>query len=40
MKPKFRELLSMLETNKGRFDLIEREHEKEMKASYTIICFV
>ena len=31
MKPEFRELLSVLETNEGRFDLIEREHEKEMK---------
>ena len=31
MKPEFRELLSVLETNEGRFDLIEREHEKEMR---------
>lgn len=31
MKPEFRELLSVLETNEGRFDLIERENEKEMK---------
>jgi hypothetical protein len=26
MKSKFRELLGVLETNEGRFDLIEREH--------------
>jgi hypothetical protein len=26
MKPEFRELLGVLETNEGRFDLIEREH--------------
>jgi len=31
MKPEFREILGVLETNEGRFDLIEREHEKEMK---------
>ena len=30
MKPEFREVLSSLETFKGRLDLIEREHEKEM----------
>jgi hypothetical protein len=27
MKPEFREILSALETNEGRFDLIEREHK-------------
>jgi hypothetical protein len=27
MKPEFRELLGVLETNEGRFDFIEREHE-------------
>jgi hypothetical protein len=27
MKPEFRELLGVLETNEGRFNLIEREHE-------------
>jgi hypothetical protein len=27
MKPEFREILSALEINKGRFDLIEREYE-------------
>jgi uncharacterized protein YdcH (DUF465 family) len=26
MKSEFRELLGVLETNEGRFDLIEREH--------------
>jgi hypothetical protein len=26
MKPEFRELLGVLETNEGRLDLIEREH--------------
>jgi len=30
VKPEFREVFSSLETNKGRLDLIEREHEKEM----------
>ena len=30
MKPEFTEVLSSLETFKGRLDLIEREHEKEM----------
>jgi hypothetical protein len=29
-QPDFRELFSCLQTNKGRLDLIEREHEKEM----------
>jgi hypothetical protein len=29
MKPEFREVFSSLETNEGRFDLLEREHEKE-----------
>jgi hypothetical protein len=27
MKPEFREFLGALETNEGRFDLIQREHE-------------
>jgi hypothetical protein len=27
MKPEFREFFGALETNEGRFDLIEREHE-------------
>jgi hypothetical protein len=31
MKPEFRELLSVFETNEGRLDLIERGHQKEMK---------
>ena len=31
VKPEFREIFSLLETNEGRFDLLEREHEKEMK---------
>jgi hypothetical protein len=31
MKLEFRELLSVFETNEGRLDLIEREHQKEMK---------
>jgi hypothetical protein len=31
MKPEFREVFTSLETNEGRLDLIEREHEKEMK---------
>ena len=30
VKPEFREVFSSPETNKGRLDLIEREHEKEM----------
>jgi len=30
MKPEFREVFSHLKTNKGRLDVIEREHEKEM----------
>jgi len=30
VKPKFREAFSFLETNEGRLDLLEREHEKEM----------
>jgi hypothetical protein len=30
MKPEFREVFTSLETNEGRLDLIEREHEKEM----------
>lgn len=29
-KPEFREFFTSLETNKGRLDLIQREHEKEM----------
>ena len=28
MKPEFREVLSSLETNEGRFDLLEREHRR------------
>jgi uncharacterized protein YdcH (DUF465 family) len=31
MKPEFREVLSSLETNEGRFDLLDREHAKELK---------
>jgi hypothetical protein len=31
MKPEFRQILFLLETNEGRYDFIEREHEKEMK---------
>jgi hypothetical protein len=31
IKPEFRELLSAFETNEGRLDFIEREHQKEMK---------
>jgi uncharacterized protein YdcH (DUF465 family) len=27
MKAEFRDILSALETNEGKFDLIEREHE-------------
>lgn len=30
VKPEFREVFCMLETNEGRFDLLEREHAKEM----------
>ena len=30
VKPEFREVFAALETNDGRLDLIEREHEKEM----------
>ena len=30
VKPKFREVFSLLETNEERSDLLEREHEKEM----------
>ncbi|AQK58486.1 hypothetical protein Zm00014a_009536 [Zea mays] len=29
VKPEFREVFSLLETNEGRLDLLEREHEKE-----------
>lgn len=29
VKPEFREAFSSLQTNEGRFDLLEREHEKE-----------
>jgi hypothetical protein len=32
MKPEFRELLGVLETNEGRFNLIEREHEMKKAA--------
>jgi uncharacterized protein YdcH (DUF465 family) len=28
MKPEFREVFSSLETNEGRLDLLEREHDK------------
>jgi hypothetical protein len=31
MKPEFREVLSSLESNEGRLDLLEREHAKELK---------
>jgi uncharacterized protein YdcH (DUF465 family) len=31
MNPEFREVLSSLETNEGRFDLLDREHAKELK---------
>jgi hypothetical protein len=31
MKPEFRHILFLLETKEGRYDFIEREHEKEMK---------
>jgi hypothetical protein len=31
MKPEFREVLSLLETYEWRFDLLEREHAKELK---------
>jgi hypothetical protein len=31
MKPEFREVFSHLKTNKGRLDVLEREHEKEMR---------
>jgi hypothetical protein len=31
MKAEFRQILSLLDTNESRYDLIEREHEKEMK---------
>ena len=30
VKLEFREAFSFLETNEGRLDLLEREHEKEM----------
>ena len=30
MKLEFREVLRSLETNEGKLDLIEREHEKDM----------
>nr|TKW36703.1 hypothetical protein SEVIR_2G457200v2 [Setaria viridis]TKW36704.1 hypothetical protein SEVIR_2G457200v2 [Setaria viridis]TKW36705.1 hypothetical protein SEVIR_2G457200v2 [Setaria viridis] len=30
IKPEFREIFSMLETNEGRFNLLEREHTKEL----------
>ena len=30
MKPEFREVLRSLETNEGRLDLIEREHDREL----------
>jgi formate-dependent nitrite reductase cytochrome c552 subunit len=31
MKAEFRQILNLHDTNEGRYDLIEREHEKEMK---------
>ncbi|KAM0864150.1 hypothetical protein ACQ4PT_044105 [Festuca glaucescens] len=31
VKPDFREIFSLLQTKEGRFDLLQREHEKEMK---------
>ncbi|XP_071681925.1 uncharacterized protein [Lolium perenne] len=31
VKPDFREIFSLLQTKEGRFDLLKREHEKEMK---------
>jgi hypothetical protein len=31
IKPEFRELLSAFETNEGRLNFIEGEHQKEMK---------
>jgi hypothetical protein len=30
VKLEFKEVFCMLETNEGRFDLLEREHAKEM----------
>ena len=30
VKPEFREVFSMLEIKEGRFDLLEREHAKEL----------
>ena len=32
MKPEFREILGVLETNEGRFDLIAREHDMKKTA--------
>jgi hypothetical protein len=31
MKPEFREVFSLLETDKGRLHLLKKEHEKEMR---------
>jgi hypothetical protein len=31
MKPEFRQILFLLETNEDRYNFIEREHEKETK---------
>ena len=31
MKPEFREVFSLLKTDKGRLHLLEKEHEKEMR---------
>jgi hypothetical protein len=31
MKLEFRQILFLLETNEGRYNFIEKEHEKEMK---------
>jgi hypothetical protein len=33
VKPEFREVFSSLETIEGRFDLLEREHEKDLLKS-------
>jgi hypothetical protein len=31
LKPEFRETFGLLQTKEGRFDLLETEHEKEMR---------
>ena len=38
--PDFREFFTSLQTNKGRLNLIEREHEKEMKHQRFVSMFV